>query len=181
MSVSPEEILLQCPSRVVNSGLRQVMVITTGGSATAEVPFTSQAFGIFTSGNSGCGRGALYTVRGSAQAQQWVLVDRDNSAEPGREVVVFGTGLGGTIPPVGDGEPAPAEPPAKAVGVLFGDGAFLGDSAIPAGDILFIGRAPGLVGVDQYNIRLRSDVPEGCDLPFWIKGTRSASQAVPIS
>lgn len=62
------------------------------------------------------------------------------------------------VVPQPDGAPAPFDPPIRG---LEGIGPLSG-----AGELLFAGLAPGLVGVYQVNLRLGPDTPQGCAVPI---------------
>ncbi len=143
-----------------------------------------QGIGVFTLGSTVCGRGAVFNVAPDGSVS---LNGPENSVAPGEVLTIFGTGLGAvslsTIPRVAllpDGEPAPASPLAKAfqeIGFTVNRARVLGNGW----PVLFAGRAPGLVGVDQVNVVLPESVPEGCSIPLQILSTYSAGQLVPIS
>jgi uncharacterized protein (TIGR03437 family) len=69
-------------------------------------------------------------------------------AAPGSVIAVYLTGIGLTDVPVGDGEAAPFEPPAR--GKLEAAATIGGQPA----ELLFIGLAPGFVGLAQANLRI---------------------------
>ncbi len=82
--------------------------------------------------------------------------------------------------PPPDGEPAKADPlsrlPASArvqLGLLGYRQTLL--------NVTYAGRAPGLVGVDQVNVQIPEDAPEGCSLPLTLLGATRVSQPVAIS
>jgi len=98
-------------------------------------------------------------------AADYALVSGANPARAGEAVIGYLTGLGSTMPQVGTGQPAPADPPAvvnQVVSDLEGrpprfqisvsDGA--NQKVV---DPLFVGLAPGFAGLYQLNFV----VPEG--------------------
>jgi hypothetical protein len=104
---------------------------------------------------------------------------RAQSASPGSFISVFVTGLGHVHDPPGAGAPARADPLSylhyKPSGLV---GAGSASSDAPA---QFAGFAPGLAGVDQMNLRLREEVPEGCAVPICLNGATTSTQTVTIA
>jgi uncharacterized protein (TIGR03437 family) len=85
-------------------------------------------------------------------------------------LVIYLTGLGQTSPAVPTGQPAPANPLAMP---LVAPTVTLGGVNLP---VLFSGLAPGLVGVDQINVSVPFNVPEGMSVPLVItQGTVSTT------
>jgi uncharacterized protein (TIGR03437 family) len=85
-------------------------------------------------------------------------------------LVIYLTGLGQTSPAVPTGQPAPASPLAVP---LTAPTVTLGGVNLP---VLFSGLAPGLVGVDQINVSVPFNVPQGMSVPLVItQGTASTS------
>jgi uncharacterized protein (TIGR03437 family) len=77
-------------------------------------------------------------------------------------LVIYLTGLGPTSPAVGTGQPAPSNPLAYT---LTQPTVTLGGVELP---VLYSGLAPGLVGVDQINVSVPFNVPEGISVPLAI-------------
>lgn len=85
-------------------------------------------------------------------------------------LVIYLTGLGPTSPAVGTGQPGPTNPLAVT---LTQPTVTLGGVDLP---VIFSGLAPGLVGVDQINVSVPFDVPDGMSVPLVItQGTVSTS------
>jgi uncharacterized protein (TIGR03437 family) len=85
-------------------------------------------------------------------------------------LVIYLTGLGPTSPAVGTGQPGPTNPLAVT---LTQPTVTLGGVNLP---VIFSGLAPGLVGVDQINVSVPFDVPDGMSVPLVItQGTVSTS------
>jgi uncharacterized protein (TIGR03437 family) len=82
--------------------------------------------------------------------------------ESGTALVIYLTGLGGTSPAVATGQPAPSNPLSLS---LLQPTVTLGGIELP---VLFSGLAPGLVGVDQINVSVPSNVPTGMSVPLVI-------------
>ena len=73
----------------------------------------------------------------------------------GSALVIYLTGLGQTAPAVATGQPAPSNPLSYSV---VQPTVTLGGVNLP---VLFSGLAPGLVGVDQINVSVPTNVPDG--------------------
>ena len=85
-------------------------------------------------------------------------------------LVIYLTGLGQTSPAVPTGQPAPLKPLAVP---LLAPTVTLGGVNLP---VLFSGLAPGLVGVDQINVSVPFNVPQGMSVPLVItQGTVSTT------
>ena len=85
-------------------------------------------------------------------------------------LVIYLTGLGQTNPAVPSGQPAPSNPLAYS---LLQPTVTLGGVQLP---VLFSGLAPGLVGVNQINVSVPFNVPQGMSVPLVItQGTVSTS------
>jgi uncharacterized protein (TIGR03437 family) len=85
-------------------------------------------------------------------------------------LVIYLTGLGQTSPTVVTGQPSPANPLAYS---LVPPTVTLGGMNLP---VLYSGLAPGMVGVDQINVSVPFDVPDGMSVPLVIsQGTVSTT------
>lgn len=140
--VAPYDLI---PGRTVE------VVVEFDGAAVGplSVHITAHDFALFSLSGSGRGQAAALNQDGS-------LNGRDNPAEPGSIVVLYGAGAGVTAPASVDGELAPFEDLpriAAAVAVSFGE---------QLAEVLYAGSAPGLVnGVVQINVRLPEDLSSG--------------------
>jgi uncharacterized protein (TIGR03437 family) len=86
------------------------------------------------------------------------------------DLVIYLTGLGQTSPAVVSGQPSPTNPLALT---LLQPTVTLGGVQLP---LLYAGLAPGLVGVDQINVSVPFNVPEGMAVPLVIaQGTVSTT------
>jgi uncharacterized protein (TIGR03437 family) len=186
--VSPDQVNFQVPVETPVSRVPVTVSTAAGTSAPALVDIAQTGVGIFSANGSGCGGAAALNV---AEDGSMSVNSPTNSASPGQFVALFGTGLGLPLGPsqIADGTPGPWPPALAPYGVGFAV-----DQVIPGKDVLdrkaiainttFAGKAPGLVGVDQINAQLPSDVREGCAVPIQIAtyfGEAAASQAVTIS
>jgi uncharacterized protein (TIGR03437 family) len=80
----------------------------------------------------------------------------------GSALVIYLTGLGQTSPAVATGQPAPSSPLSLS---LVQPTVTLGGVNLT---VLYAGLAPGLVGVDQINVSVPSNVPTGMSVPLVI-------------
>ena len=173
--VSPGQLNVQVPSGFFFPRLKHVEVrVMTSFSVSESVgaELNSGDAGIFTLDQSGCGQGAVLNVAADGSVSSHGPA---NSVEPGGIVTIFATGLGvgDRLPP--DGFPVPPDP-------LFPVSAGAGLDDLPAGvRVLFAGKAPGFVGLDQLNLQIGEDAPEGCAVPLSVGTATSRSQSVPLS
>jgi uncharacterized protein (TIGR03437 family) len=151
---------------------RSFVVSTSNGTSSSYQlgPADAALFGIFTLDASGCGQGAILNVGTGGSVS---VNSPSNSVSPSGYISIFGTGIyvDGAPP---DGTPTPAYP-------LLSGGTTLGaafDFMFPPTAVSsWEGLAPGLIGVDQINTQVPSNVREGCAVPLQIAG----SQPVTIS
>ena len=177
--VSPGQINFQVPSDVQTYGPPSPVIVTTavGASDPAFVDGYSAALGIFTQNGTGCGAGAIQNIGSDGSV---VLNTPRHSASPGSYITIYGTGLGAVYRAVPDGQPAPYDPLARRIGsanVAVGLDGF----QHWVYDWRFSGRAPGQVGLDQVNVVLPNDAPEGCAVPLRLLGGSTSSQSVTLS
>jgi uncharacterized protein (TIGR03437 family) len=178
--VSPGQINLQVPRRTNLYAQLVPVVVTTGAGSSAPVLVTVMldAPGIFTQGSRGCGQGAVLNVAADGSV---TLNTPTNSVSPGSYVSIYGTGLGPANFPPEDGQPATWDPVSYLQGTLLPTLGLEGfERTVPPGAAL-AWRAPGLVGVDQLNLKMPDDAPEGCAVPLKLRGHTSTSQPVLIS
>ena len=148
--VSPGQINAQTPSLLPPD--EATVQIVREGLASNEVRVKVRAFdpGLFT-----------YLGRPVATHPDFTLVGRGEAggstpAHPGNYIVVFGTGLGPTLPPVIAGQL-----PNFAARVMNPVRVWVGDRELVGGFIQYAGQAPGLAGVYQLNLLLPDDIPTG--------------------
>jgi uncharacterized protein (TIGR03437 family) len=173
--VSPTQINLQSPS------LQEAVAMVTvhNGSASSDAVTVERGrppdLGVFTLDGSGCGPSHVYNLD---SAGDLTLNSAQNSAAPGSVITLFGTGLY-TNQPYPDGVPTPTDPSTPMS--LEPPVLRFRDTVI--GTTLFAGRAPGLVGVDQYNVQLNSagNSTMGCGLPVHLADFGASSQTFPLS
>jgi uncharacterized protein (TIGR03437 family) len=82
--------------------------------------------------------------------------------QSGSALIIYLTGLGQTSPAVPTGQPAPSNPLSLS---LVQPIVTLGGVELP---LLYSGLAPGLVGVDQINVAVPFNVPQGMSVPLVI-------------
>ena len=183
--VSPTQINLQVPDRSDSTlGLATglgVVVSTAAGNSVAynpavETPY-ADGYGLFSTDASGCGQAAVLNV---AQDGSMSVNGAGNSAAPGQWISVWGTG---NVAP--NSWEAPPDAAATPSSPLYGDirawPAFdLGVQTYDASDI-WSGFAPGLVGVNQYNVRIPSTMREGCAVPVQIVDGSGNAYSQPLS
>jgi uncharacterized protein (TIGR03437 family) len=156
-------------------------VITPEGTSDPVKVRWDHSVGLFTVDGSGCGQAAALNVMADGRR---VLNSTAESVSPGEYVSLFGTGLDATyfadFPK--DAEAAPDIPVYAGVTssrARFGYPEF---APIAQGRLTYSGRAPRLVGIDQYDFQVPEDAPEGCAVPFRIAGSQTArSQPVTLS
>jgi uncharacterized protein (TIGR03437 family) len=161
--VSPGQINFQAPIPLDFLNPLQLVVVTAAGvSDPAPVSGAFAVVGIFTQDDSGCGPGAVQNVNPDGSV---TLNTQSRSASPGDWISLFGTGLGYVYRAPPDGSAATTNPLSftpNGVGVNFGLTGFSREATDGFGlsSAGYSGRAPGLVGVDQVNIRIPNDAPE---------------------
>lgn len=168
--VSPTQINLQIPKPPENFTLT-VQVTTPNGSSDPvdahndDPNWGASAFGLFTADASGCSQAAALKVDRATGATS--VNSRENSVSPGEFVTLFGTGVCCYIPfnPTPDGTPTPLSPLFRALSPI-GPNVLDFGRAIAGGSGTWLGRAPGLIGVDQLNIEIPPTAREGCAVPF---------------
>lgn len=174
--VSPSQINLQAPFEI-DSPMPEIVVKTpNGASDPVRVRLVYDAPGIFAQGACGCGHGAILNV---AKDGSVTINTPDRSAEPGDFISVFASGFGPVSFPPPSGSPSASTTLSVLQSVPVG---LLGSESSPIlVPVQFAGLAPGMVGVDQINLRLPDDAPEGCAIPLWLLGASSGTQPVTLS
>ncbi len=180
--VSPTQINFQVPEYPWLN--YDVVVTTTTGvsdpyAVTPNSSIAEVSLGIFTLDGSGCGRGAILNAHSDGTVS---LNSRSDSISPGEYLSVYGTGAG-QVYFYGNGNnytqigsPTPLSPltvAQQSAGALFDDS----PTGAPAA---WSGRAPGLIGVDQFNVLVPATVREGCAVPLQL-GDGTISQPVTVA
>jgi len=125
----------------------------------------------------------IFTVDGRAAVALHTdtgrLVSAADPAKPGEVVAIYATGLGPLKGVVASGVPAPASPPIET---LNRPTATVGGLSA---EVLFSGLAPGLVGVNQVNVRVPVDAPSadaaGGQLDLSLRLSNSLSNTVKLA
>jgi uncharacterized protein (TIGR03437 family) len=168
--VSPAEIAAQLPYGV--RGSARLVVRSPGGTS---APYTLNVLpaapAVFRTGAAGPESG-LATVLRQKNNQ---LVTLSNPIHPEETISIYLTGLGAVAPPVEAGQPAPADPLARAVAEPR---VTLGDVGLP---LSFVGLVPGEIGVYQINATIPYWAPTGMSVPLEISaGTYSTTLGVRV-
>ena len=161
--VSPKQINLQVPFPLPSDD-GGIVVWTAAGSSDAYTLDSANysQMGLFTADSSGCGQASALNVSASTGAIS--TNSHSNSASPGDFISLYGTGLYSYRPKslVPDGNPAPSSPLYSA-----GPDPFTVDFQSSA-PVTWEGIAPGLIGVDQFNLKLAPTTREGCAVPLQV-------------
>jgi uncharacterized protein (TIGR03437 family) len=156
--VSPNQVNAQMPFQAI--GDVTLILRTPGGqSDNYNLVIEPNAPSVFLSG-VGPGVNVPTVVRNDDN--ELVTPSHPIHRKSGTALVIYLTGLGPTAPAVGSGQPAPAGTLAYT---LTQPTVTLGGVSLP---VLFSGLAPGLVGVDQINVSVPFDVPDGMSVPLVI-------------
>lgn len=174
--VAPSQINLQAPFEI-DSWMPEIVVTTPyGASDPIRVRRAYDAPGIFVVGAGGCGHGAILNV---VEDGSVTINSPDRSAAPGDFISVFASGFGPVSFPPPTGSPSTSRALSVLQSVPVGQ---LGSESSPIlAPVQFAGLAPGMVGVDQINLKLPDDAPEGCAIPLWLLGASSGTQPVTLS
>jgi uncharacterized protein (TIGR03437 family) len=136
-----------------------VIVYTPGGvSDNYNLVIQPTAPAVFLSASAGTATNLPTVMR----ADNGLLVTDSDPVHRGDTLVVYLTGMGQVSPSVSNGLPGPGNPLATA---LAPPAVFLGGVSLP---VMYAGLAPGEVGVNQINIQIPSDTPEGLSVPLTI-------------
>jgi len=155
--VSSKQITAQLPFDVLGSAT--LVLHTPGGSTpTLNVNVQENAPAVFHSGTAGPQTGIPTVVRNSNHQ----LVTLSNPIHTKDTLIIYATGLGSVTPAVATGAAGPSKPLAVATvqpAVTLG-GVGLG--------IEYAGLAPGMVGVDEIEVKVPGGVPTGMNIPLVI-------------
>jgi len=198
--VSPEQINVQVPRDVQVSGpgdgdwrLRRRIVdvtVTTpeGTSEPVQLMVSPQNIGVFTVNESGCGLGAVLNPQPDGTVQ---FHGPHASVAPGDWVSVYFTGMGWLVGVWSiynmpeDGRPAVISGPYPLLPPPWKHSPWIelaGKLQVPW-TVNYFGKAPGTVGLDQFNFRIPLDAPEGCAIPLRLPSYAGGyySQPIPLS
>lgn len=112
-------------------------------TASGSLPIAPVAPAIFTQNGSGAGAGSILN-------QDYSVNSPANPAAPGSYIMIYGTGFGALSPAAQDGQLA-----GGVASTVLPVSATIGGVAVPAGDVVYAGAAPGLIaGVVQVNVKI---------------------------
>ncbi|MBI2815431.1 MAG: hypothetical protein HYX72_00680 [Acidobacteria bacterium] len=185
--VSANQINFQVP---LGTTAPATISVREAGSESITQPLASLKIaspGIFAVSQDGKGQGAILHVGGG-------LVSAANPATPGEAIEIYCTGLGPDISASTDIQVGPLMTGISPGGQLIGTAIILvltnrGVSfftaeftvgGIPA-EILFVGSAPGFIGLNQVNIRVPSGMRPGDAIPVRMKFADMQSNEVSIA
>lgn len=160
--VSPQRIDFQVPA-MVNAGSGTVQVIRNcddpnavrSNEATVDISAVQPVFFLLSQAPPiVAGHRSDETLVGPANLLPGVST---SPAAPGDVVSLFGTGFGPVVPPLETGETAREERPLAATNVSV----HLGETEIPAADVLYVGAAPGFLGTHRVDVRVPTTTPDG--------------------
>jgi uncharacterized protein (TIGR03437 family) len=165
--VSPTQLSIVIPYSAyytVSSGLpiARIVVTNASGTSNAVTEFMNLTTpGVFTQNASGLGAASIYHVT----SKGFVAVTNSNPAAPGETVVAYISGMGSTVPSVTEGQAAPGSPLANTVNDfdVFVGGTEACGSETNATACPFVGLAPGLANVYQFNIPIPSTATAGAN------------------
>ncbi|HEX9597565.1 MAG TPA: CHRD domain-containing protein, partial [Anaerolineales bacterium] len=154
-------VALQIPTELAGTTSATVQIVVGGRTSATRTFFVEPAApGIFTANASGQGAGIITHL-------DYSLVTPQSPAQPDEIVILWGTGLGVTDPPLATGEPATFNEVPKPTVTLDG---------VPL-TVLFAGRAGSSVGLDQLILQLPASMPSGSEMPMRITvGSRQSNQ-----
>jgi uncharacterized protein (TIGR03437 family) len=142
--------------------IRLRIITNLGESDEIVVPFGRYGFGLFAMNGKGRGPLVAQNFTGAADPQQRYRLNRpDEPAEPGQIMVLWGTGLGPTDPPVQAGQPVPGQALAIHQPEVWVGGF--------QAQVQYAGRAPGFAGLDQIQFVMPEDAPAGCAVPIHLQ------------
>ncbi len=162
------QINLVAPVRILARDKVRVAVTAAGQTSAAEtVNVARSSPGIFTDSTSG----AAIAVHGGGN--QSLLVTPANPARRGERLVLYVAGVGDTMPPPREGEPAPLDVLSNAtlpVSVSVG--------GVAAESPAFAGLTPSTSGLYQVNFDVPQTAPTGNDVEVWVTmDTRTSNKA----
>jgi uncharacterized protein (TIGR03437 family) len=143
--------------------------VTVGGLTSIARTFVldNASPGIFTLNQQGTGAGALTHLNGA-------LVSEQDPARPAEILVLYATGLGVTSPPLDTGRPSAGNATATQATVTI-DGT--------QAEVLFSGTTPGLVGLNQVNVRVPAGTRAGSNIPvlLYVAGKQSNEVTIAVA
>ncbi len=166
--LSPGQINAQLPFGA-GAGSQMVLYAPGGVSASFSVSVSDAAPALYSSTFGGQARAAMPLVFRSFN-QQPVTVS--NPVHSGDVLYMFGNGFGQVSPALPSGAAAPA---GSLFNTLLTPIVTVGGHAA---EVLFSGLTPGFVGLNQLNIRVPLDAPEGFNVPLQITAGTVTTQVL---
>ena len=164
MYASSQQVNCQLPSNLNGDQIRLLLRTHDQDQIRESAPFTaalvSANFGFFTMNGNGRGPGAALNLLGGS-GNQYQQNGPRTTARPGQVMLMYGTGLGATDPPVAAGQASSGLVPAVIQPQVFVGG-------IEA-QVQYAGRAPGFAGVDQIQFVVPPNAPGGCSVPVRLR------------
>ena len=163
--VSPAQINLQAPMGLA-TGTATVVVNNNGQTFSTTVQVSTAAPGVFTSD---------FNVKAILQDLGGALLDQNNPASPGQNVVMYFTGIGPITNNPGDGRAAPGGPLAQSTSSY---------SIVVNGVVAhidYLGLTPGYAGLGQVNFQIPASTPASNTVPVVLTIAGTGSKTVQIS
>lgn len=156
--VSPTQINAQVPWEVSGGQSLTVQVVVNGrASNTVTISSASVCGGVFTTGGSDKGQGAIL-IAGTGEVAAPLGRFQEGAGRavrPGELISIYATGLGPVTNPPPSGSPASGNPLSQViVPVLVNIG------GVPV-EVTFAGLSPGFVGLYQINVKVPEGTPTG--------------------
>jgi uncharacterized protein (TIGR03437 family) len=166
---SPDQLNFQLPEELHGLSSAPATVFTKGlPGNTVLLNLAASSSGIFSIDSTGTGPGAVLNQDGT-------LNGPSNPERIGRVLQVYATGLGTTTPPAVTGQGAPRDPLAT-----YSSPPQATIDGKPA-SVIFAGRAPDFVGLDQVNVVIPEGVATGSPVPLIFSAGGTASNTVTLS
>jgi uncharacterized protein (TIGR03437 family) len=150
--VSPTQINAQLPAEIQPGAANLLVQSALGASAPVSAQVLPHAPRIFSQNQSGVGLGSIQF------SKTGVNLTDDNPATEGDELTIWGTGFGAGEPPVPTGSPPFVPTPNVSSKHEVPARANLDGKDAP---VLFSGKSPEFVGVDQINVRVPPGLGSG--------------------
>jgi minor extracellular serine protease Vpr len=167
--VSPSQVNVQIPWEYQGQKSVNMMVMCQYLiSATYTLPLATYSPGVFLVGSN-------------AAVLDWPgykLVDSSNAAQRGQVIQIYVNGMGPLDQAQTSGDPASTT---QLANTTTKPTVTIGGVAVPPGDVLFSGLAPGIVGLYQVNVIVPASAPTGNQpLIITIGGVASAQANLPV-
>ncbi|HUA18696.1 MAG TPA: hypothetical protein VMB25_08125 [Bryobacteraceae bacterium] len=139
--VSPTQVNFLVPSILLPGPVNVQLVVDSLAGPPIPLQLAAAAPGLF----------QLDAVNAVATRPDGSVVTPDDPAKPGDVVVLYATGLGQVVPPIGYGEVPTAAAPLALMGDLQ---VLLNGTAVDPANVLYAGLTPGFAGLYQINLQL---------------------------